>query len=83
MKKLIICLCTLICVFSALIGGVIFNSVENNTEENYEVSTLSLPNVANDLFENRRLTSLRRELIEEGDGTEKKSIYNYNTRANT
>lgn len=71
MKKLIIYVCTLICVFSALIGGVIFNSVENNTEENYEVSTLSLPNVANDLFENRRLTSLRRELIEEGDGTEK------------
>ena len=54
MKKLIICLCTLICVFSALIGGVIFNSVENNTEENYEVSTLSLPTVANDLIEKRR-----------------------------
>ena len=81
MKKLIICLCTLICVFSALIGGVIFNSVENNTEENYEVSTLSLPNVANDLFENRRLTSLRRELIEEGDGTEKNPYII--TRANT
>ena len=71
MKKLIIYVCTLICVFSALIGGVIFNSVENNTEENYEVSTLSFPNVANDLFENRRLTSLRGESIEEGDGTER------------
>lgn len=69
MKKLIICLCTLICVFSAVIFGGL-NS-EDNVEENYEVSTLSLPNVANDLFENRRLTSLRGESIEEGDGTEK------------
>ncbi len=72
MKKLIICLCALICVFSAVIvGGLTSLKSKDSVEENYEISTLSVPNVATDLFENRRLTSLRRETITEGSGTER------------
>ena len=72
MKKLIICLCALICVFSAVIvGGLTSLKSKDSVEENYEISTLSVPNVATDLFENRRFASLRRETITEGSGTER------------